>query len=85
MGKKGLCAQNTPLHIIPCISESLIVSYTSSVKLVKFPIVCCTSSKSFMDKLCLGKCYETLKSKKVIKFYVHISPIFHKRNFSVHK
>ena len=30
------------------------VSYTSSVNCVEFPIVCCTSLKSFIDNMCLG-------------------------------
>ena len=69
-----MCTNYTPSYY--SMYFRIFVSYTSSVKFVKFPIVCCTSPKSFMDKLCLGKCYETSKSKKVIKFYVHISPIF---------
>ena len=41
-------SQNFPLPNFPAIQ------YTSSVNCIKFPMVCYTSSKSFINKLCLG-------------------------------
>ena len=48
-------------------------SYTSSVKCFEQLIVFCTNSKSFIIILCS---ITTSKCKNVIKFCVHISPIF---------
>ena len=55
-------------------STYLIVSirYTSYVNCIQFPIVCCTSNKSFTDKLCLSIKLQNLKIQKVAKFYVHM-------------
>ena len=43
---------------------------------IRFLIVCCTSYKSLIDKLCFGIKLWNFKFQKVAKFYVHISPIF---------
>ena len=52
------------------------VNYTRSVNCIKFLIAHFTSCKSFINNVCLGtQSYETSKSEKVVKFYVHISPI----------
>ena len=32
--------------------------------------------KVLLTNYVLAQCYETLKSKKVVRFYVHISPVF---------
>ena len=51
------------------------VTYTSSVNFITFPIVCCTSFSSFIGNLCLSMKLQNFKVQKVVKFYVHISPI----------
>ena len=48
-------------------------SYTRSVKCIEQLIVFCTNSKSFIIILCS---ITTSKCKNVVKFCVHISPIF---------
>ena len=50
--------------------------YTSYVNCIDFPIVCCTSNKVLHISYALAQSYEISKSKKVVNFYVHISPIF---------
>ena len=52
------------------------VSYRSSVNCIKFSLVCSTSFESFINKLNLGVKLCNLKVQKVVKFDVHISPIF---------
>ena len=51
----------------------------SSGNCIKFPMMYYSSCKSFINTLCLSTklCNFNLKSKKVVKFYVHISPFFH--------
>ena len=72
-----VCTKYTPSYY------STYVRFFVSTKLYQFCelyyiifIVCCTRCKSFIDKVCLDTNYELLKSEKVVKFYVHISPIF---------
>ena len=55
MGKPGLCAQNTSIHIME-ICKQHDIPYE---KLYKY----------YYNLM-------SLKSKNVVKFYVHISPIF---------
>ena len=52
------------------------VRYTSSANFIKFSIVCYSTCKSFIDNYFWAQSYDVSKSKKVIKFYVYISPIF---------
>ena len=42
------------IHLHHSTYLSFCVSYMDSVNCIKFPIVCCSSCKSFSDKLCLG-------------------------------
>ena len=53
-------------------------SYTSSVNCIKFPIVCfpILVSKVLLLNYVQAQSYETSKFVKVVKLYVHISPIF---------
>ena len=67
-----MCTKYTPSDY--SIYLRFCVSYISSVNCIKIPIVCCTSCKSINNEVCLGTKLWNLE--KVVKFYVHISPIF---------
>ena len=67
----------TKIHTITLFHISqFYVRYTSSANFIKFSIVCYSTCKSFIDNYFWARSYEVSKSKKVIKFYVYISPIF---------
>ena len=70
MRKQGLYTQNTSLHV-NSLNFTFSVSHTNSVNCIKLPIACCISCKIFINKLHLAT-----KSKEVVNFYVHTSPIF---------
>ena len=56
MRKLGLCAQNTLIdHSHYATYLTLCVSYTTSVKFIEFPIVCCTSTQQMLYWLPLFK------------------------------
>ena len=65
MRKLALCTQNTPIHIIVCISVT--IRFTKS----RFPM---KSSENCSGLPCIHNM--KLLSKNMLKFYVHISPIF---------
>ena len=62
MRKPCICAQNTPLYITSIISPSVYGIHASSVNFIRFTIVSCTASQSFVDAICLDK--------KLLKFKV---------------
>ena len=47
-----MCTKYTPSHYSTYLTFS--IRYTSYVKCINFPSVCCTSNKKFTDKLCLS-------------------------------
>ena len=47
-----------------------------SINCIEFPIVCCTFNTSLIGKISLHKKLWNFKVQKVVKFYVHVSPIF---------
>ena len=55
---------------------SFFVSYTNSVNYIRFLNFSCTSSKSFIDKALFTQYVVKIHSLKVIKFCVHISPLY---------
>ena len=56
--------------------STFVVSCISSVNCMKFFTVCYTSCKSFTNKFKLKKLLTFKQNPKMVKFYVHISPIF---------
>ena len=69
-----MCTKYTPSHYFTYLT--FCVSYMSVANWIEFPVVCCTSCKSFINQLCLVTKLWKLKIQKAFKIYVHISPIF---------
>ena len=75
MRKYGLCAQNTPLYIIQSIS-SYICAMLVLLIVLNFPLFAPPVTQVSLASCIHTKRYEISKFKKVVTFYVHISPIF---------
>ena len=74
-----MCTKYTPSHYSTYLI--FIVSYRSCANSNTFSTVCCTSCESFTSKLTklhvyLIKKLWNFKLQKMVKFYVHISPVF---------
>ena len=69
-----MCTKYTTLHY----SKSLItcISYAGSVNCIKLPMDTVPVTQVSLASCIHTKRYEISKFKKVVKFYVHISPIF---------
>ena len=72
--RRLMCTKYTPSHYSTYLI--FVVSYTNFVNCIKFSTVCCTSCRSFTGTLYLLKRLWTSNSKKMVKFYVHVSPVF---------
>ena len=70
MRKPSLCTQSTPIHITVCISFTLDIC-----KLHEIPYINGVNCINTTPMITYKVIYLSLKSKNVVKFYVHISPV----------